>query len=471
MTTATKAHFAIVGRTTRSKPGSSATFMSLPQRGLKKRKAAQAHVKAPLSPALSFSYSPANVHATTEAPSTSPPPSNSIASNAEASSSTSSAHKRRLIVDSDDEDPGPSANDLEYHKDNLAELNLINQVLDSHPIGSMSPILHGDQVSHVAAATAATPVAEPDAASVGADQDPDSDSTSFPAFMTIKLHFRRGKPLGYLRSIREWPSPTFTLQKSDTYEVLMAHIQQHLDELKARKPENRSLVWPEPTPYVQPTNSTNQQHYRPINAENYEVVLAAAWHAERRRLGAEADILVKMYVYLKDTAAKPTPSIQRARNAQARVEEANSFNAVDGNVEDVAPAGLYHELRQIHVALALLTARITSGPVQPEEREGNEVPRNDPHPQAGHLGGQRTQVHEKEASGPVLQQQHEMIRIKLNDHWVPVMMDIGDIRKALGFPPLDLRGYGDQEVNPPSRAPAGPDHVIDLDHEETPNER
>ncbi|KAF9949508.1 hypothetical protein BGZ70_001752 [Mortierella alpina] len=122
----------------------------------------------------------------------------------------------------------------------------------------------------------------------------------------------------------------FTLRKSDSYSVLMTLLQQHIEELKARKPENRGLVWPHLTPYVQPTYSTNQQHYRPISAENYDVVLAAAWRAERRRLGAGADIIVKMYVYLKDTA-KSASSSQRAVQSQPRIEEAVQVNSVDRN--------------------------------------------------------------------------------------------------------------------------------------------
>ncbi|CAO3568840.1 unnamed protein product [Mortierella alpina] len=431
-------------------------------------------------PALSFSYSSANVHPAPEAPST-PPSTNAAATdkavahdtvadspvsdNGAASFSTPSAHKRRLIVESDDEgqsDPGLSVYDYEYPYDNLSELNLINQVLGNDPARSMSPAIDTDPRSDVAAAA----VAEPSAALVGADQDHDADRTTFPANMTIKLHFRRGEPLGSLRSIRDWPSPMFTLRKSDSYRALMTLLQQHIDELRAKKPENRGLVWPNMTPYVQPTSSTNQQHYRPISAENYDLVLAAAWRAERRRLGAGADIIVKMYVYLKDTA-KSTSSFQRSVQAQPRVEEANRASNMDRNVGDIPLAGLHHELRQIHETLALLATRIASGPVQPDRGDHIAVPQSAPNRPAELTDEERIGDRSRQATDPAPQERHGMIRIKLfSDQWVPVMIDIGDMRRALGLTLFDISGRGEQQLDPSPRAPLGPEYVIDLDHEE-----
>ncbi|KAF9946613.1 hypothetical protein BGZ72_000185, partial [Mortierella alpina] len=457
--------------------------MSLPQRGTIKRKAPQVHVKAPTSPVLSFPNPSAIVRPTAAALSALPPSSDAVAS-----SSTPSAHKRRLIVDSDDEgqsDTVPSANTFDPHTqhfDNLDEINLINRVLDSHPMRSMSPTVHADQESHAAAPTAAPPaaavaepgtaVAEPGAAVVRADQDQEQDTgfNSFPASMTIRLLFRRGEPLGKLRSIRDWPSPTFVLRRSDSYRVLLALIQQHIEELKAMKLENGSLVWPEPTPYVQPTNSSKQQHYRPIDAENYDVVLAGAWHAERRRLGAEADIQVRIYVYLKDGSVKSASSLQRAAQAQPRAVEAN--NHLEGDGGDIPHARLYHELRQIHVALAVLAGRIASGPaVQPEDGGQSAVPQSAPYRRAGHPDGERTGARAGQGTGVVPQEQHGIIRIMLfNDQWVPVMMDIGDMRRALGLAPVDRTVLGDrQQDHPPTRAPPGSSQVIDLDDEETPH--
>ncbi|KAF9558676.1 hypothetical protein EC968_006895 [Mortierella alpina] len=474
---------------TRSKPGSSATFMSLPQRGHKKRKADPVHVKPPSSPALSFSYSSASAHPTTAAPSDTPPFDTDFVDNTATSSSAPSVHKRRLIMDSDDEgqsDPGPSEAEHEHRHNNPAELNLIQEVLDSHPGGSLSPPVDVDSESHATTADAGTSAAVPGAALVGADQNQKLDSTAFPAFITIKLHFRRGRPRSALRSIKGWPSPMFILRKSDSYRVLMDLLLQHVDELKARKPENRRLVWPERTPYVQPTHSTNQQHYIPISVENYDVVLAAAWHSERRRLGAGADIVVKMFVYLQETpksvyaprrlaqARLRMEEANRINEAQARLrmEEANRVNNVDRNVGGDQNAELHHELRQIHATLALLASKIASNSVQPEQENQTEVPQSALYRPAEYVEEVRTRVRERQTTAPPPQQQHAMIRIKLfNDQWVPVMMNIGDVRKALELPPLHFAGHSDHQQDFLTRAPPRPDHVIDLDHEETHYER
>ncbi|KAF9283571.1 hypothetical protein BGZ68_005258 [Mortierella alpina] len=136
----------------------------------------------------------------------------------------------------------------------------------------------------------------------------------------IILHFRKGEPLGTLRSVKDWPTPTWEHKREDGYYVLMGRIEHQIKRLKLMKPENAGLVWPAPVPYVQPTNHSTQRSYRPVNQEDYEKVLAHAWYSERRRLGNEESVRIRIYVYLNDGNDERSQHIQRA--PVRRMEEA-----------------------------------------------------------------------------------------------------------------------------------------------------
>ncbi|GJJ75952.1 hypothetical protein EMPS_08310 [Entomortierella parvispora] len=126
------------------------------------------------------------------------------------------------------------------------------------------------------------------------------DIFQLPSKIQISLNFKRGEPRGAPRSIKAWPTPTWTHYKEDGFSVLVGRISNHLRNLQAIDIKNRGLYWPGSVPYIQRSHSTKQMNYPSLNEDNCYRALAKAWYNEKKRVGDEGDVQVKVFVYLKD---------------------------------------------------------------------------------------------------------------------------------------------------------------------------
>ena len=241
-----------------------------------------------------------------------------------------------------------------------------------------------------------------------------------PQALRIMLNLRRGDPLGAPRLIKGWPAPTWTHYEEDGFGVFINRIKIHIRNLKALDPKNRGLVWTGSVPYIQPTSSTKQLNYIPLNGEDFEQVLAKAWKAEKKRLGDKGDVQVKVFVYLKDNEV----GNQAAQGAsQTRVEEApRQINSVKKPDSRGTGQSTQTNLSSDRTSLA---ARV------PQQQRSLARPPSS---------------QERRPNAPILLPATDefcIVRVKLwNDQWVPLRIHAGDLRQALGLGPVDRTPAG-----------------------------
>ncbi|KAG0035354.1 hypothetical protein BGZ83_004062, partial [Gryganskiella cystojenkinii] len=255
------------------------------------------------------------------------------------------------------------------------------------------------------------------------DGRPDLDV--LPDTVKILIHFRRGEPLGNLRSIRDWPSPSFSHGKDEGFGFLLGRITNHVTTLRNMKPENAGLVWNPSEPYVQPTNSTKQKNFKRIDDETYERVIARAWYAEKRRLGDTGDVSVKIFVYLKDTAIKGM-TIQRQK--QERIEAANK------RIKEAQLAGRLANVGKFTAAVMARdeAMRTTATP----DEEDIPIRENHLYHQTLRLDERAAQLAQDQAQERENVREIQSISMQLvGDQWVRVPIDIAQLRIALGLPP------------------------------------
>lgn len=296
------------------------------------------------------------------------------------------------------------------------------------------------------------PESTPD--SIQEDEADVFNSETLPDSITITLNFRRGEPLGALRQIKGWPAPTWNHAKEDGFGLLIGRITNGITQLKALKPENKGLIWPDSVPYVQPTNSTKQRGYIPVYEDDYSEVLAKAWNSERKRLGnSSGDISVKLYVYLRDTGVT-SQTIQRA--SKKIIEEAHRLI----NSAKASSAKKIGKFTQ-----AFLSRDIAAG-VVPHPQEGTiEIPNNPVYTQAARLDERAEQ--EEDQQQQIINHdngEYRTVRMLMFDNqWTRVRFHIKDLRQALGLPNMDITDLLQRPMDPPPRP--SPD-VPDYDHEE-----
>ncbi|KAG0195888.1 hypothetical protein BGX28_000426 [Mortierella sp. GBA30] len=375
------------------------------------------------------------------------------------------ARKRRLIVEEDDEEEEPTENDHRSSPPALA----------SHepPIEQNATIDQIDLFDQAAPSYAREPSTTRDDLDVSDFNDPDlpddidasldelfrdgrPNLEALPDSFKILLHFGRGEPLGNLRSIRDWPTPTWIHKKEDGYGVLLGRITDHITALKAKKQEYRGLEWPTRVPYVQPTNSSKQKSFQPTNESDYEKVLAHAWHAERKRLGGEEGVIVKIFVYLKDNGAKSSSTLQRA--SQKRIEEANRLINRARAAGDLPQVGKFTQ--------AMLSRDMASANNQSQDGQPIVVPDNPVYRQAARLDQKAAEV--SSARREAAREAREITTIGFQmygNQWVRIPIDIAELRRALGLPRFDITDLDERPMDPPPRP--SPD-MEDFDHHEDP---
>lgn len=282
------------------------------------------------------------------------------------------------------------------------------------------------------------------------DDLPDLDV--LPASVKVSLHFRRGKPLGKLRSIRDWPIPSWSHSKDEGYGFLIGRITNHVTTLRGMKPENAGLVWSPAEPYVQPTNSTKQKGYQRIDDETYEKVIARAWHAEKKRLGDDSQASVKIFVYLMDTSDR---GMTVKRQSKKRIEEANM------RILEAQTAGRLLNVGKFTAAVMARdeALRTTATPAE----EDLPIRNNALYNQAQRLDERARQLSEDQAQRSTETRDIQTIRVQLvGDQWIQVPIDIAQLRRALGLPPaLPLVDLLQRPMDPP---PAPSANMADICH-------
>ncbi|CAO3567095.1 unnamed protein product [Mortierella alpina] len=162
----------------------------------------------------------------------------------------------------------------------------------SEPAGpAVSP---GDSLDQTPTPAAAAAAAETTAATTAAAAA--TTPRKVAAAIDIKLHPRKGQPLTHCRAPKDFPGP-FDLLLSTEHDSYTTFCSKIRAQLTASLPE---YSWPRDThPYLRPTHSATQTHYKELTDDNFETRMHKAWRTESRRLdGTDEAVYIHVFAYL-----------------------------------------------------------------------------------------------------------------------------------------------------------------------------
>ncbi|KAF9944371.1 hypothetical protein BGZ70_004715, partial [Mortierella alpina] len=112
----------------------------------------------------------------------------------------------------------------------------------------------------------------------------------------IKLHPRKGQPLTHCRAPKDFPG-AFDLSLSTEHDSYTTFCSKIRAQLVAALPD---YAWPRDAhPYLRPTHSATQTHYKELTDDNFESKIIKAWRTEARRLnGTEEEVYIHVFAYL-----------------------------------------------------------------------------------------------------------------------------------------------------------------------------
>lgn len=270
-----------------------------------------------------------------------------------------------------------------------------------------------------------------------------------PETIHTKLHFRKGQPLTRCRSTKDLPDPqswTHNLE-DDSFVFIRERIKQRAAGIKG-------FVWPEDEyPYIQPTHSSAQKNFHPLNEENFQDGLVKAWRAEARRLhGDSTQVFVHLYAYLVATD-EGRSTIQRATRSRLQTAHKVISNAMNQqNLPNLGTMTVNHLARRL--------ARLPSMP----SSDNVEVPPTNTFRQIQHLDSQvqaLDQMDQLEAAERG--NECRTIIFVIDGHEVPLRFKVESMRHTLGLPRFDLTNIANFEGDSLDEPVEDMD---DVDHEE-----
>jgi hypothetical protein len=306
------------------------------------------------------------------------------------------------------------------------------------------------------------PTAEEDPAgtsSAGSRSPELQNEIPVPDSITICVNFRRGqKPTQdsdtNLRRIKNWPPQSFTYRNGDGFNLLHGRIADFIDGIRAKKEYRGVQWWDTETPYIKSTHSARQAKYVALTPGDFQQLIKNAWRSEYKNSKKDptTPVAVQVFAYLKDTAfGNEGKTIQR--QSRARIEEANRLLS-----EARTSGGQDYGGR--------VTQTIYSRDIASRVGEMDDLPppppNNPVYRQARQLDARIAEVQQQRAT---TERNRDVVTVKVlypGDHWVPIQIDIAEVRTSLGF---DLTRIGEttRDPSPPPIARPSVD-IVDTDH-------
>ncbi|KAG9410922.1 hypothetical protein AC1031_018948 [Aphanomyces cochlioides] len=276
-------------------------------------------------------------------------------------------------------------------------------------------------------------------------------------YITVSFNVKIGKPQGNSRTYAE-PATTFTFDTTeDSFGGLRFKVTERLAQVTARYNESHATTKDKSVLQydesflilVKPAVSTKQANFVVIDESNFMSTVAVAWANHHMKQSQGGNFVLDVFVYV-DKVDRNAKQIRRA-TPDRRAEMARQILAVD---------------RERQPGPSALTYISTSYARQIATPDFVNLPNNASIRQLNHIDNEmETNEQERESRARESEQLYREIRFMINGDSVKMVVNIADLRSALGLPQFDLYA--------PFRAPVpfqDPVNMQDEDHADESNE-